>query len=70
METIHTAERITGQRVPFTVTDRRPGDVAVLTASADRIRADMSWKPSYPDLETIIATAREWHRRHPNGYAD
>ncbi len=60
----------TGKRVPFKVTARRPGDVAVLTACSDRIRADMGWEPSYPDLEAIITTAWEWHSSHPNGYTD
>jgi UDP-glucose 4-epimerase len=70
LETIRTAERVTGKRVAFDLADRRAGDVAVLTAAAHRIHADLGWQPRYPDLETIIGSAWEWHRRHPNGYTD
>lgn len=70
LETIRTVESVTGKKVPYTLADRRPGDVAILTAGADKIRAELGWQPCYPDLEAIVATAWEWHRRHPNGYAN
>ena len=69
LETIRAAERVTGRRVPFEMVGRRPGDVSILTAEADRIRTEMDWRPRYTELESIIATAWEWHRRNPNGYA-
>ncbi len=69
LETIRTVEKVTGKKVPYTLAARRPGDVAVLTASADKSRTDLGWQPRYPDLETIVATAWKWHRSHPNGYA-
>jgi len=48
---------------------RRPGDPAVLIASSERIRKELQWKPKFSDLEAIVASAWEWHRRHPDGYA-
>jgi len=69
LETIRAAEAVTGLEVPFVVEGRRPGDVAVLTADAGKIRVESGWRPCYPELESIIATAWEWHRRHPYGYA-
>ena len=62
-------KRVAGQPVPHTMGPRRPGDPAVLYASADRIRRDLGWTPVYLDLRTIVDTAWQWRRRHPGGYS-
>ena len=31
---------------------------------------ELGWKPKYPKLEDIVATAWAWHQCHPSGYAD
>jgi UDP-glucose 4-epimerase len=49
---------------------RRPGDPATLVASSDRARRELGWKPEFPDLETIVRTAWDWHRSHPRGFDD
>ncbi len=67
-EVIQVAREITGHPIPAVVGERRPGDPARLVASSERIRQELGWQPRYPDLRTIVATAWEWHRRHPNGY--
>jgi UDP-glucose-4-epimerase GalE len=69
-EVIDTVGRVTGRRVPWTLGARRPGDPAVLFASAHRAQAELHWTPRYPDLETIVRTAWQWHRTHPRGYGD
>ena len=69
-EVIEVARKVTGHPIPYVVGPRRPGDPAVLVASSARIRAELGWEPRYPDLEHIIGSAWEWHRRHPNGYAE
>ena len=61
-EVIDTARRVTGIDIPVRMGPRRPGDPAVLVASADRIRDELGWQPRFPELETIIATAWAWHR--------
>ncbi|MGE5593967.1 MAG: UDP-glucose 4-epimerase GalE [Betaproteobacteria bacterium] len=68
-QVIETACRVTGRDIPVVDAPRRPGDPAVLVASSDRITRELGWKPRYADLEAIIATAWEWHRHHPHGYA-
>jgi UDP-glucose 4-epimerase len=51
-------------------TPRRPGDPARLVASSEKIRRELGWKPQYPDLKDIIASAWAWHEAHPQGYAN
>lgn len=69
-EVIETAREVTGHPIPAEVGPRRPGDPAVLIASSDKIRRELSWEPKYTDLRGIIETAWQWHSVHPSGYGD
>jgi UDP-glucose-4-epimerase GalE len=68
-QVIAAVEQATGTKVAWRSAARRPGDPAVLYASAERIRADLGWTPQRPDLNTIVADAWRWHRTHPRGHA-
>lgn len=57
LEVIETARLVTGHPIPAVEAPRRPGDPAVLVASADRARDLLGWKPEHPDLARIIADA-------------
>jgi UDP-glucose 4-epimerase len=69
-EVVETARRVTGDAIPAEIEARRPGDPPVLVASSEKIIRELGWKPKYAALETIIASAWEWHRTHPKGYDD
>ncbi len=68
LEVIRSCEEITGQKIPFEVTARRPGDPATLVASAERASQALQWKTSHSSLENIVATAWRWHQAHPSGF--
>jgi UDP-glucose 4-epimerase len=65
---IDVARRVTGHPIPAVDSPRRPGDPATLVASSEKIRRELGWRPKFPALESIVATAWEWHRKHPMGY--
>ncbi len=67
MEVVRAVERVTGRKVPYRVTGRRPGDPARLVASADRLLA-LGWKPRFGRIEQVVETAWAWHSSHPEGY--
>ena len=67
---VEAARRVTAHPIPVVESPRRPGDPATLVASSEKIRNELRWVPKYPDPETIIDTAWQWHRRNPNGYSD
>jgi UDP-glucose 4-epimerase len=69
-EVIETVEKVTGRKVTAVDSPRRPGDPARLVASSEKIRKELGWISRYPDLETIVETAWQWHRNHPKGYDD
>jgi UDP-glucose 4-epimerase len=68
MEVIETARRVTGRDIEVRVEPARPGDPARLVADATKAREVLGWKTQYPDLESIVRTAWNWHEAHPEGY--
>lgn len=68
-EVLETARRVTGKPIPAVVGPRRPGDPAVLVASAEKIRRELGWQPRLSSLESIVETAWEWKKKFPWGYA-
>jgi UDP-glucose-4-epimerase GalE len=69
-DVIETVGRVTGRPVPWTLAPRRPGDPAVLYASAQKARTELHWTPRHASLDSIVQTAWDWHRQHPRGYED
>lgn len=53
-EVIAAAERVTGNRISLMDAPRQAGDPAVLVADATLAKAELGWKPQYPDIDTII----------------
>lgn len=68
-EVIKTAEEVVGKPIPVVEGERRPGDPAVLVASAEKAGRELGWRPKYSDLKTIIYTAWKWHKEHPQGFS-
>ena len=67
-QVIDAVGRIGGLEVPWTLAPRRPGDPAVLYAAPLKAQVELGWEPRFPDLDSIVRTAWEWHRAHPHGY--
>jgi UDP-glucose 4-epimerase len=68
LEVLRACEQVIGRPIPHEITGRRPGDPAVLIASPEKIIKELGWSPRYTDIRDIVATASEWHQRHPRGY--
>ncbi|OQM45211.1 UDP-glucose 4-epimerase GalE [Anoxybacillus sp. UARK-01] len=67
-EVIEAARRVTGRDIPALVAPRRAGDPARLVASAEKAKRELGWKPTYTNIDDIVASAWEWHHAKPNGY--
>ena len=67
-EVVETARKVTGHPIPAKEEPRRAGDPSTLIASSEKAKKILGWKPKFDDLETIITTAWNWHKNHPNGY--
>jgi UDP-glucose 4-epimerase len=69
-QVIQSCEKITGTKIPAVEKPRRPGDPPKLVAAANKAFTELGWKPKYPKLDDIVATAWAWHKKNLNGYAD
>ena len=63
LEVIERARKITGKNIAVENSDRRPGDPPVLIASNAKAINELGWKPQYADIDDIIGTAWEWHKK-------
>jgi UDP-glucose 4-epimerase len=62
-EVIETCRSVTGKEIKAVESDRRPGDPAILVASAEKAKSVLGWKPRFADLQTIIQHAYAWHQK-------
>ena len=67
-EVVDVARKVTGHPIPARMEERRAGDPSTLIASSKKAKEILGWNPKYNNLETIIATAWNWHKSHPEGY--
>ncbi len=54
LEMIKKTEELTGRKVNYEFAPRRPGDPAVITASARKAREILGWEPTHSSPENII----------------
>ena len=66
LEILDAAKKVSGMDLPVILSDRRPGDPAVVLASAQKAERLLEWSPAFSDVETILKTmlaAYRWHHR-------
>ncbi len=62
-EVVEQVSKVTGQNIASVYEDRRPGDPPVLVASNTKAMECLNWQPEYSNLDDIIRTAWNWHRK-------
>jgi UDP-glucose-4-epimerase GalE len=62
LDVIAMAESVSGQRVPYNIVGRRPGDPASGYANPALVQEVLGWKSTH-DLRDIITSAWNWHRK-------
>ena len=67
-EVIRAVEKATGKKVKVVESPRRPGDPPALYADSSKAIRELGWKVRFPDIDSIVATAWNWHRTHPAGF--
>ncbi|MGN7311612.1 UDP-glucose 4-epimerase GalE [Alkalicoccobacillus gibsonii] len=69
-QVIDVCREVTQREIPAAVAPRRAGDPAVLIASPEKAKSELSWEPKFTKLHDIVKHAWSWHSAHPNGYDD
>ena len=63
-EVIEMIKKVLAKDLKVKVAGRRSGDPEVLVADPTKIQKELGFKPKYSDLETIVKTAFNWHKRN------
>ena len=64
LEILDAARKVSGMDLPVILSDRRPGDPAVVLASAEKSERLLEWSPAFSDVETILKTMLAAYRSH------
>ncbi|HKM66689.1 MAG TPA: UDP-glucose 4-epimerase GalE [Candidatus Acidoferrum sp.] len=70
LQVVKVAEQVTGRKIAYKLSPRRPGDPATLVASNEKLKRVLGWEPKHSSLEEIIQSAWDWRRKFPQGYPD
>ena len=64
LEILDAARKVSGMDLPVIHIDRRPGDPAVVLASAEKAERLLEWSPAFSDVGTILKTMLAAYRSH------
>ncbi len=67
LDVVRAFERASGQKVPFRIVDRRPGDVAACYADSALAHELFGWTAG-KDLATMCADSWRWQAGNPSGF--
>ncbi|MDF2054917.1 UDP-glucose 4-epimerase GalE [Priestia megaterium] len=67
LDLIKSYEKTTSQKIPYTFTHRRPGDIDKCYADTKKANEKLGWKAT-KNLEDMCRDAWEWQKNNPNGY--
>jgi UDP-glucose 4-epimerase len=59
LEVINTFEKVSNQKLNYSIGPRRPGDVVAIYANNEFARKMLGWKPAH-DLSAMLSTAWKW----------
>lgn len=67
LEIIHNYEKASNKKLPYVITDRRPGDIAVSYADPSKANRELGWKAER-DIEQMCRDSYNWQAKNPRGY--
>ena len=67
LDMVNTFESANGVKVPYQITDRRPGDLAVCYADPAKSAEILGWKAT-KNLTDMCRDSWRWQSQNPNGY--
>lgn len=54
--------------IPYVITDRRPGDIAMCYADPSKAERELGWKAKY-GIDEMCQDSWRWQSKNPNGYS-
>ncbi len=56
-------------KIPYSIKERRPGDIAVCYCDPSKAKEEMGWEAKY-GIEEMCADSWRWQKNNPNGYEE
>lgn len=69
LEVVTAFEKASGRKVPYTIVDRRPGDIAMCYANPEKAKRELEWVAER-GIEEMCNDSWNWQVNNPNGYID
>lgn len=69
IEMIEAFEKASGKQIPYSLVDRRPGDVAVCYADPTKAKIELYWT-AQKGIEEMCKDTWRWQQKNPNGYEE
>ncbi|WML45822.1 UDP-glucose 4-epimerase GalE [Neobacillus sp. PS3-40] len=67
LEIVKTFEKMCGEKIPYTITERRPGDVAVCFSDPSKAKKELNWSAK-KEIEEMCADSWRWQAKNQEGY--
>jgi len=67
LDVVKSFEQATGCKIPYVITGRRPGDVAICYADPTKASLELDWRAS-KGLGDMCKDSWNWQKNNPNGY--
>ena len=67
MQLLRTFEKATGQKIPYTIGKRRPGDLPAFWADTRMAERELQWRAT-KTIEQACRDAWRWQTLNPEGY--
>ena len=67
LEMVAEFEAASGRKVPYTITDRRPGDIASCFADPAKAKKELGWE-ACKTLSDMCKDTWKWQKNNPKGY--
>lgn len=69
LEMINAFKKVSGRSIPYTIVERRSGDVAECYADPSKAERELDWV-TVRGLDEMCTDAWRWQMKNPNGYKD
>lgn len=69
LDIVKNFEEATGVKIPYSIKDRRPGDIDMCYADPSLASKELGWVAEY-DIRQMCADSWRWQKNNPNGYED
>lgn len=69
LDIVKAFSQVSGVEIPYVIVDRRPGDVAVVTADPAKANEKLEWNAEFT-LDEMCRDSYNWQSKNPQGYEE